>query len=88
VLPSFRLIALAPQPAFAETIYQAMAKAYENNPDLNAARAGLRATDEGVALAKSGYRPFIGAEATTTSTNARPGDQFRQCRRIDHADAV
>jgi outer membrane protein len=64
------MIALAPQPVFAETIYQAMAKAYENNPDLNAARAGLRATDEGVALAKSGYRPFIGAEATTTSTNA------------------
>jgi outer membrane protein len=64
------MLALAPQPVFAETIYQAMAKAYENNPDLNAARAGLRATDEGVALAKSGYRPFIGAEATTTSTNA------------------
>jgi hypothetical protein len=67
------MLALAPQPVFAETIYQAMAKAYENNPDLNAARAGLRATDEGVALAKSGYRPFIGAEATTTSTNASEG---------------
>lgn len=46
-----------------------MAKAYENNPDLNAARAGLRATDEGVALAKSGYRPTVAAEAVTTSTN-------------------
>lgn len=63
------LMALAPQPVFAETIYQAMAKAYENNPDLNAARAGLRATDEGVALAKSGYRPIIGAEATTSVVN-------------------
>ena len=62
-------IALPPQAAVAETLYQAMAKAYENNPDLNAARAGLRATDEGVALAKSGYRPYIGAEATTTSTS-------------------
>lgn len=63
------VMALAPQPVLAETIYQAMAKAYENNPDLNAARAGLRATDEGVALAKSGYRPYIAAEAITTSTN-------------------
>ncbi|MEM5492229.1 TolC family outer membrane protein [Hoeflea sp. AS16] len=63
------MMVLAPQPVFAETIYQAMAKAYENNPDLNAARAGLRATDEGVALAKSGYRPIIGAEAVTTSSN-------------------
>lgn len=63
------VLALSPQSAAAETLYQAMAKAYENNPDLNAARAGLRATDEGVALAKSGYRPIIGAEAITTSTN-------------------
>ena len=62
-------VALHPQAVFAETLYQAMAKAYENNPDLNAARAGLRATDEGVALAKSGYRPTIAAEAITTSTN-------------------
>lgn len=62
------ILALAPQPVSAETIYQAMAQAYENNPDLNAARAGLRATDEGVALAKSGYRPTIGAEAVTTAS--------------------
>ena len=62
-------VAVLPQTASAETLYQAMAKAYENNPDLNAARAGLRATDEGVALAKSGYRPTIAAEAITTSTN-------------------
>lgn len=61
--------ALFPQPVMAESVYQAMAKAYENNPDLNAARAGLRATDEGVALAKSGYRPTVAAEAVTTSTN-------------------
>jgi len=46
-----------------------MAMAYENNPDLNAALAGLRATDEGVALAKSGYRPVVAAEAVATSTN-------------------
>lgn len=64
------MMAVAPQPAFAETLYQAMAKAYENNPDLNAARAGLRATDEGVALAKSGYRPLIAAEAVATSANS------------------
>lgn len=63
------IVAFAPQTASAETIYQAMARAYENNPDLNAARAGLRATDEGVAIAKSGYRPTVSAEALTTSTN-------------------
>ena len=46
-----------------------MAKAYENNPDLNAARAGLRATDEGVAIAKSGYRPTVAAQSELTYTN-------------------
>lgn len=42
-----------------ETITGAMSRAYDNNPDLAAARAGLRATDEGVPIAKSGYRPTI-----------------------------
>ncbi|MGZ8417044.1 MAG: TolC family protein, partial [Methyloceanibacter sp.] len=38
-----------------------MAAAYLINPVLNAERARLRATDEQVALAKSGLRPFISA---------------------------
>ena len=59
---------LAPAPALADTIYDAMAKAYENNPDLNAARAGLRATDESVTIAKAGWRPQINAFAQRTTT--------------------
>ncbi|WP_280938378.1 TolC family outer membrane protein [Xaviernesmea rhizosphaerae] len=53
--------------SLAETIAGAMAKAYANNPDLNAARASLRAVDEGVPIAKSGYRPRISANATGTA---------------------
>lgn len=59
---------LAPIQVRAETILDAMAKAYENNPDLNAARAGLRATDEGVTIAKAGWRPQISAFAQRTQT--------------------
>ncbi|MBX9457336.1 MAG: TolC family outer membrane protein [Rhizobium sp.] len=59
---------LGPIPASADTIFDAMAKAYENNPDLNAARAGLRATDEGVTIAKAGWRPQISAFAQRTQT--------------------
>ncbi|SES07206.1 TolC family outer membrane protein [Rhizobium sp. NFR03] len=55
-------------PASADTIAEAMAKAYANNPDLNAARAGLRAVDESVTIAKSGYRPQVSAVATGTQT--------------------
>ena len=68
---------LAPFPAVADTVYDAMAKAYENNPDLNAARAGLRATDEGVTIAKAGWRPQISAFAQQTRNRFdNSGDAF------------
>lgn len=51
--------ALSPAVASAETLLGALAKAYTNNSELNAARAGVRVTDEDVAIAKSGYRPVI-----------------------------
>jgi outer membrane protein len=56
--------AAAPRNAFAETIEAALAKAYANNPQLNAQRAIVRQTDEDVPQALSGYRPTITANAT------------------------
>ncbi len=41
----------------AETISNALGRAYMGNPDLNQQRAGTRATDETVARAKASYRP-------------------------------
>src|ERR1700682_602078 len=49
--------------ARAETIERALARAYENNPQLSAERATVRQADEGVAQALSGYRPTINATA-------------------------
>ena len=46
-------------PAFAETMSGALSKSYGGNPDLNQQRAASRASDEGVAQAKAGYRPMI-----------------------------
>ena len=54
----------AAQPAAAETIEAALARAYASNPQLNAQRAIVRQTDEGVTQALSGYRPTITANAT------------------------
>jgi len=48
-------------PAFADTIEKALVQAYQNNPQVNAQRAALRATDENVPQALSGYRPKISA---------------------------
>mgnify|MGYP001042124915 CR=1 FL=1 len=45
--------------ASAETIFGALTKAYQYNSTLNAGRAGVRVTDEGVAIAKSGWRPVV-----------------------------
>ncbi len=49
--------------ALGETLQGALAKAYNNNSSLNSARAGVRVTDEGVAIAKSGYRPTVSGNA-------------------------
>jgi outer membrane protein len=53
-----------PTAAFADTIEWALVQAYQNNPSLNSQRASLRATDENVPQALSGYRPKISATAS------------------------
>ena len=45
--------------AHAESLPEALAKAYQTNPQLNAERARQRATDENVPQALAGYRPQI-----------------------------
>ncbi|MCB1415570.1 MAG: TolC family outer membrane protein [Nitratireductor sp.] len=54
---------MAGDPAWAQTMKEALALAYTNNPSINAQRAGTRAADEAVAIAKSGYRPTIAGSA-------------------------
>jgi outer membrane protein len=60
--------------ARAETLNDALASAYKVNPRLDAARATLRATDEEVPRAISGYRPVITGNADTSweKTTTRP----------------
>lgn len=50
---------MAPGAAQAATLYEALATAYATNPTLDAARAGLRAVDEGVPQALSEWRPSV-----------------------------
>jgi outer membrane protein len=65
---------LWPTAAQAQTLQQALTQAYRTNPQLDAARATLRATDEGVAIANSGYRPVVSGNATSswTRTDTQP----------------
>jgi outer membrane protein len=51
--------AFAASAAHGESLPEALTKAYQTNPQLNAERARQRATDENVPQALSGYRPQI-----------------------------
>ena len=54
-----------------DTLFGALAQAYQVNPQLNSQRAIVRQTDEGVPQALSGYRPRFNATVTA-------GEQFTQ----------
>ena len=59
----------------ADTLNQALATAYSNNPTLRAERARQRSTDENVPQALAGWRPniAISADAGYDKTTTRPG---------------
>jgi len=83
ILALLPALALSVPTARAETLQDALAEAYNTNPQLLAERANLRATDEGVNQALSGWRPtlqFNGAigkqqfeNTPTTSSNVPEG---------------
>jgi len=56
--------------AAADTLEWALVQAYQNNPSLNAQRAALRATDENVPQALSGYRPKLSFTANAGANYA------------------
>ena len=63
------LVGVSGAPAYAETISSALARAYAFSPDLNAQRAGLRATDENLPAAAAGYRPTVTATGNAGDEN-------------------
>lgn len=71
------LVSAASGPVAAQTIDEALALAYSNNPTINAQRAATRSIDETVAIAKSGWRPIVSGSAdygrSHTVSNHGPG---------------
>ena len=77
VLAIFAASWLCALPAYAQTLESALVQAYLNNPSLNSQRAQVRATDENVPQALSGYRPRVsanvtGGEVTSSTTTKSP----------------
>src|SRR6266699_2299731 len=78
---------IGPTPALADTIDAALVRAYQNNPQLNAQRASVRATDENVPQALSGYRPRVALTASAgyqyTDVNSTQGGTPTQIVRTE-----
>jgi outer membrane protein len=76
-----------PPAALADTIEAALVRAYQSNPQLNAQRAQVRATDENVPQALSGYRPKVAVTASAgyqyTDTNSTFGGSPTQIVRSE-----
>src|SRR5882762_1812572 len=64
-------LGFAAVPVQAEALSEALAKAYQSNPQLNAERARQRATDENVPQALAGYRPQIVASLSAGLQSVR-----------------
>lgn len=57
--------------AYADTIFDAMSEAYGSNPTLQGQRASSGATNENAALARSGFRPSLGINASYKDSHVK-----------------
>src|SRR5215470_12036150 len=80
---------LVATPAQAQTLTDALAEAYNTNPQLLAQRALLRATDEQVPQALSFWRPTVAFTGqvgiATSSLETQPGPEALVTRSVSHA---
>ncbi|MFM2044567.1 MAG: hypothetical protein RLY86_3143 [Pseudomonadota bacterium] len=74
VLPAFALaVGMGAAPAAAQSLEEALAQAYTQNPTLEAQRAQLRATNELVPQARAGYFPSITAQGDVSRVISERG---------------
>ena len=64
LLLALAVAALAPAPGTAQSINETLTITYQSNPTLRAARAELRAVNEGVAQELSNWRPLVTLESS------------------------
>ncbi len=69
-------LGLCAPPAHGDTLREALYNTYKANPRLDAERARLRATDEDVPRAKSGFRPNVQATADVGTATVKTDPRF------------
>jgi outer membrane protein len=65
------LVGTGGAPVAAQSLFDTLSQTYSYNPEIDAERARLRATDEDVSRANAGYRPSINASADAGVVNTR-----------------
>ncbi|GGC04165.1 membrane protein [Novosphingobium endophyticum] len=77
LLAGMACVGLAQAPAaHADTLREALILAYQTNPSLEAARAGQRATDESVPIARASGLPSVSADVNYTEFVKRSANSF------------
>ena len=69
IISALFLSSILANQASAQTVFEALSDAYNTNPTLQAQRAYLRAVDENVAIAKSGFRPTMAIKGSYADTD-------------------
>ena len=69
-------LAMSAMPAEAETLRDALAKAYASNPTLTGQRAAQRATDENVPIARASGLPGVAATGSVTDNILQANNNF------------
>ncbi len=70
------LAGVAASPASAETLREALVKAYQSNPTITAQRAAQRATDESVPIARASGIPAVNASGSVTDNFLQANNNF------------
>ncbi|SEJ32986.1 outer membrane protein [Sphingomonas sp. OV641] len=70
------ILALSASPAHADTLREALARAYRENPTITASRAQQRAVDENVPIARAAGRPTVSTNAGLNENYLRSGNSF------------
>ena len=86
VITSLLLSTVLFSQAQAQTVFEALSDTYNTNPTLQAQRAYLRAVDENVAIAKSGFRPTLAIKGTYSSVDTSH-DNYNQSQDADNTSA-
>jgi len=79
------LLLFSASAAPAETLESALARAYRGNPTLGAQRASVRATDENLPRALSGYRPTVSGTADVGAQWLEGCSGRNPCREFESA---